>query len=75
MPLLLRHTNAWLVMSRIEAAECLCMDMDWYAVDRQGNIAVFCSVGEGYLPEFVCEDVERVDKLMEWRYSEIWEKQ
>lgn len=62
-------------MSRIEAAECLCMDMDWYAVDRQGNIAVFCSVGEGYLPEFVCEDVERVDKLMEWRYSEIWEKQ
>ena len=51
------------------------MDMDWYAVDRQGNIAVFCSVGEGYLPEFVCEDVERVDKLMEWRYSEIWEKQ
>lgn len=39
-------------MSRISSSECFNMDMEWYGVDRQGNIAVFCSAGEGYLPEF-----------------------
>lgn len=53
-------------MSRIGAEECFCMDMEWYAVDRKGNIAVFCSAGEGNLPEFVCEDVERANELMEY---------
>lgn len=52
-------------MSRIEAGECEHMDMEWYGIDRQGNIAVFCSGGEGNLPEFVCENVERADELME----------
>jgi len=42
------------------------MDMEWYGIDRQGNIAVFCSAGEGYLPEFVCESRERADELMEF---------
>ena len=40
-------------MSRIEAGECEHMDMEWYGIDRQGNIAEFCSGGEGNLPEFV----------------------
>ena len=53
-------------MSRIEAGECEHMDMEWYGIDRQGNIAVFCSGGEGDLPEFVCENVERADELMEY---------
>ena len=59
-------------MSRITSGECFCMDMEWYGVDRQGNIAVFCSAGEGYLPEFVCEDSERADKLID--YFEVKEK-
>lgn len=50
-------------MSRISADECKHMDMEWYGVDRQGNIAVFCSGGEGNLPEFVCENEERADEL------------
>ena len=53
-------------MARIDRSECFCMDMEWYGVDRNGNIAVFCSAGEGYLPEFVCEDVERAEELMEY---------
>ena len=53
-------------MSRIEAGECEHMDMEWYGIDRQGNIAVFCSGGEGNLPEFVCENVERADELMDY---------
>ena len=53
-------------MARIDRSECFCMDMEWYGVDRNGNIAVFCSAGEGYLPEFVCEDAERTDELMEY---------
>ena len=53
-------------MSRISSSECFNMDMEWYGVDRQGNIAVFCSAGEGYLPEFVCENIERADELIEY---------
>ena len=53
-------------MARIDRSECFCMDMEWYGVDRNGNIAVFCSAGEGYLPEFVCEDAERTEELMEY---------
>lgn len=53
-------------MSRIRAGECEHMDMEWYGVDRQGNIAVFCSGGEGNLPEFVCESEERADELIEY---------
>lgn len=36
-------------MSRISAAECALRDMEWYGVDRKGNIAVFCSGGVGNL--------------------------
>lgn len=53
-------------MSRITPSECFNMDMEWYGVDRQGNIAVFCSAGEGFLPEFVCENAERDDELIEY---------
>lgn len=53
-------------MSRISSSECFCMDMEWYGVDRQGNIAVFCSAAEGYLPEFVCENEERADELIDY---------
>ena len=53
-------------MSRISADECEFRDMEWYGVDRQGNIAVFCSGGVGNLPEFICESEERADELMEY---------
>lgn len=53
-------------MTRISAGECSCMDMEWYGVDRRGQIAVFCSAGVGKLPEFVCENVERADELIEY---------
>lgn len=51
---------------RISAGECEFRDMEWYGVDRQGNIAVFCSGGVGNLPEFICESEERADELMEY---------
>lgn len=53
-------------MSRIGAGECGHMDMEWYGVDKMGNVAVFCSGGEGNLPEFICENVERADELIEY---------
>ena len=59
-------------MSRICAGECEHMDMEWYGVDRQGNIAVFCSGGVGNLPEFVCENDERACELI--NYFENFEK-
>ncbi len=52
-------------MSRIEARACCAIDMEWYAVDRKGQVAVFCSAGKGNLPEFVCADEERADSLIE----------
>lgn len=59
-------------MSRILVGECENMDMEWYGVDRKGNIAVFCSGGVGNLPEFVCENRERADELID--YFDILEK-
>ncbi len=53
-------------MSTISADECEYIDMEWYGVDRQGNIAVFCSGGKGNLPKFVCENIERADALIDY---------
>lgn len=53
-------------MKRIEEWQCFMMDMEWYGTDKKGNIAVFCSAGEGYLPEFVCEDRDRADLLIDF---------
>ena len=53
-------------MSRISAGECEFRDIEWYGVDGQGNIAVFCSGGVGNLPEFICENEERANELMEY---------
>lgn len=50
-------------MERIKEWQCFMMDMEWYGIDKKGNIAVFCSAGEGYLPEFVCEDRDRADMI------------
>jgi len=54
------------IVSRISVGECGNMDMEWYGIDKKGNVAVFCSGGEGNLPEFVCENVERADELIEY---------
>ncbi len=53
-------------MSRINADECCTIDMEWYGIDKKGNIAVFCSGGCGNLPEFVCENKERADEIIEY---------
>ena len=40
------------------------MDIEWYGVDRKGKIAVFCSAGIANIPEFVCADKERQERLI-----------
>lgn len=34
------------------------IEFDWFAVDSEGNIAVFATAGEGFLPEGVAEHHE-----------------
>ena len=51
-------------MSRIESEELSIMDIEWYGVDRKGKIAVFCSAGVANVPEFVCADKERQERLI-----------
>ena len=53
-------------MSRISALELQYTDLEWYAIDRKGNVAVFLSAGEGNVPEFVCEEKERTEALIEF---------
>ena len=53
-------------MSRIEEDELFTIDVEWYGIDKKGNIAVFCSAGEANVPEFVCADKERYEFLVEW---------
>lgn len=51
---------------RITETELSTLDIEWYGVDRRGNIAVFCSGGAANVPEFVCESMERVDRLIDF---------
>lgn len=51
---------------RITETELCTLDIEWYGVDRRGNIAVFCSAGAANVPEFVCESMERVDMLIDF---------
>lgn len=51
-------------MTRITALECEYQDIEWYGIDAQGNIAVFCSGGTGNIPEFVCVSQEITDELI-----------
>ena len=53
-------------MSRIDALECQYTDLEWYGMDRMGNIAVFLSSGCANVPEFVCGDRERTEALIEY---------
>lgn len=53
-------------MSILHATEWEYMDIEWYGVDRQGQIAVFCSGGVGNLPSFVSENLERTNTLIEF---------
>ena len=40
-------------MSKFLDFELSSIDVEWYGVDKNENIAVFCSAGEAYVPEFV----------------------
>lgn len=51
---------------RITEVEFCTLDIEWYGVDGRGNIAVFCSGGAANIPEFVCESMERVDRLIDF---------
>ena len=42
------------------------MDIEWYGVDKNGNIAVFCNAGKANVPEFVCENRERAEEIAEY---------
>lgn len=52
-------------VSRIESDEKFAMDIEWYGIDKKGNVAVFCSAGEANVPEFVCANRERYEQLVE----------
>lgn len=39
-------------------------DIEWYGVDKKGNIAVFCSAGRATVPESVLSDEEKYEKLI-----------
>ena len=52
-------------MTRIKSDELCCMDIEWYGIDKNGKIAVFCSAGEANVPEFVCADKEKYEQLVD----------
>lgn len=52
-------------MGRITKAELECMDLEWFAIDKKGQVAVFCSAGVANVPEFVCSDEDSTNELME----------
>lgn len=53
-------------MSRYKKDEMCVYDIEWYGIDNLGNIAVFCSAGYADVPEFVCGNKERAEKLVDF---------
>ena len=53
-------------MSRIKIEELYYTDVEWYGIDRKGNVAVFCSAGVGNVPDYVCADKERYEMLIDF---------
>ena len=51
-------------MIRIKDEELCTIDVEWYGIDKKGNVAVFCSAGEANVPEFVCVDKKRYEELV-----------
>ena len=51
-------------MIRIKDEELCTIDVEWYGIDKKGNVAVFCSSGEAYVQEFVCVDKKRYEELV-----------
>lgn len=51
-------------MIRIKDEELCAMDVEWYGIDKKGNVAVFCSAGTANVPEFICAGKERYEKLV-----------
>ena len=51
---------------RITNIDLQCEDLMWFAVDKNGYIVEFTSGGIGNVPEFVCEDRDSNDLLVDY---------
>lgn len=53
-------------------------EFDWYATDAEGNIAIFCTAGEGTIPKSVILCFEEHDGISDsiespnWGCSDVW---
>ncbi|MCX2781186.1 hypothetical protein [Microbulbifer thermotolerans] len=53
-------------------------EFDWYAEDIDGNIGLFSTAGEGFIPEIVIENFSSHDDISEsldspnWGSPEVW---
>ena len=53
-------------------------EFDWFAIDSEGNIALFSTAGEGPVPKLVTESYGEHDAISElfdspnWGSSEVW---
>lgn len=54
-------------------------EFDWFAIDKEGEIAIFSTAGEGGVPEVVVENFKVHDEISEmielpnWGSSEVWD--
>ena len=51
-------------MSKIKLTELPLITIEWFAIDRQGNIAVFIDGGTAFVPKYVFENKERNEQLL-----------
>lgn len=53
-------------------------EFDWFAIDSEGNIGLFSTAGEGFIPGLVMRAYSEHDKISEqlgspnWGSSEVW---
>ncbi|QEI08965.1 hypothetical protein FXN63_26280 [Pigmentiphaga aceris] len=60
------------------AKDIVGMEFDWFAVDKDGNVALFATAGAGPVPEQVFASLAQHDELAEhipvagWGSSQVW---
>lgn len=53
-------------------------EFDWFAIDSEGNVGLFSTAGEGFIPDTVMNAYSEHDKISEqlespnWGSSEVW---
>ena len=60
------------LVSRVYEQELEGREFDWYAIDTEGNLALFSTAGEGFIPEYILNHFTKHDEISDSLESPNW---